>query len=223
MSERLLGWLTKRRELNVVKMVQNHLFLSTGCVEELAAATKKMMAGNRNDAMPNILRLNDMEKEADSLRRTIMDELVKGEFSPAERDDLMHLVKRVDMVADYSRSSGRNLQLISIDKYPDKMKDTITLFIEKTLDNSNTLNKSVTSLTSNTNDVMKYGDIVERIEEEVDEIYATARGVLKDLPATTMTPGEFILLSDYLNALENINDSCEDTVDQLRLIIVKLK
>ena len=223
MSERLLDWLAKRREITVVKMIQDHLRLSTECVEEIAYAAKKMITGDREGAMLNILRLNSKEKEADMLRGAIMNELSKGEFSPNQRDDLMRLVKRIDMVADYARSAGRSLTLLSLEKYPEKVKEISTIFIEKTLDNVNMLAKSVQSLTVNVTDTMRYGDQVERIEEEVDEIHATARGIVKDLPATVMTPGEFIVLSDFFNALEMVNDSCEDSVDMLRLIVVKLK
>jgi len=223
MSEKLLDWLTKRREINVVKMIQDHLSLSTDCAEEIANATKKMIAGDREGAMLQILRLNSKEKEADMLRGTIMNELSKGEFSPNQRDDLMHLMKRVDMVADYARSAGRSLTLLSMDKYPDKVKDISALFVEKTLENVSMLRKSVQSLTVNVTEAMKYGDQVERIEEEVDELHASARGIIKDLPASTMTPGEFIVLSEFFNALEMVNDSCEDSVDYLRLIVVKLK
>lgn len=223
MSERLLDWLTKRREINVVKMIQDHLSLSTECTEEIASATKKMITGDREGAMLNILRLNAKEKEADMLRGTIMTELSKGEFSPNQRDDLMHLIKRVDMVADYARSAGRSLTLLSMEKYPDKIKDISMMFVEKTLDNVTMLRKSVQSLTVNVTEAMKYGDQVERIEEEVDELHANARGIIKDLPASAMTPGEFIVLSEFFNSLEMVNDSCEDSVDYLRLIVVKLK
>ena len=223
MSERLLDWLAKRREITVVKMIQDHLRLSTECVEEIVHATKKMITRDREGAMLNILRLNSKEKEADMLRGAIMNELSKGEFSPNQRDDLMHLIKRIDMVADYARSAGRSLTLLSLEKYPEKVKEISTIFVEKTLDNVNMLRKSVQSLTVNVTDTMTYGDQVERIEEEVDEIHSNARGIVKDLPASVMTPGEFIVLSDFFNALEMVNDSCEDSVDMLRLIVVKLK
>jgi len=223
MSERLLDWLAKRREMNVVKMIQDHLGLCTECAEEIANATKKMILGDREGAMLNILRLNSKEKEADVLRGEIMNELSKGEFSPNQRDDLMHLIKRVDMVADYARSAGRSLTLLTMDKYTEKVKEISVIFVEKTLDNVNMLRKSVESLTVNVTDTMQFGDKVERIEEEVDELHATVRGLIKDLPASAMTPGEFIVLSEFFNALEMVNDSCEDSVDYLRLIVVKLK
>lgn len=223
MSERLLDWLAKRREINVVKMIQDHLSLCTECAEEISNATKKMISGDREGAMLNILRLNSKEKEADVLRGTIMNELSKGEFSPNQRDDLMHLIKRIDMVADYARSAGRSLTLLSMDRYPDKVKDVSMIFVDKTLDNVIMLRKSVQSLTVNVTDTMQFGDQVERIEEEVDELHATARGIIKDLPSSAMTTGEFIVLSEFFNALEMVNDSCEDSVDYLRLIVVKLK
>ena len=223
MSERLLDWLAKRREINVVKMIQDHLSLCTECAEEISNATKKMISGDREGAMLNILRLNSKEKESDVLRGTIMNELSKGEFSPNQRDDLMHLIKRIDMVADYARSAGRSLTLLSMDRYPEKVKEISMIFVDKTLDNVIMLRKSVQSLTVNVTDTMQFGDQVERIEEEVDELHATARGIIKDLPSSAMTTGEFIVLSEFFNALEMVNDSCEDSVDYLRLIVVKLK
>ncbi|MEM2153873.1 MAG: DUF47 family protein [Nitrososphaeria archaeon] len=223
MSEHLFNWLAKRREMNVFKMIQDHFKLSTDCVEEIVTATKKMIAGDRNASNLHILRLNSKEKEADTLRGNILNELSKAEFSPSQREDLVHLVKRVDMVADYARAAGRCLTLLSLDKYPEKVKEIATVMVEKSLENASTLKLALQNLTINLDEVIKYCDKVERIEEDVDEIHATARGVLKDLPSSTMNTGEFIVLSEFFNDLEMINDSCEDSVDILRLIVVKLK
>lgn len=223
MSEQLFNWLAKRREMNVFKMIQDHFRLSTDCVEEIANATKKMISGDKSESNQHILRLNSKEKEADILRGKILNELSKAEFSPSQREDLVHLVKRVDMVADYARAAGRCLVLLSLDRYPEKVKEVALLMAEKSVENANTLKIALQNLKVNLDEVIKYCDKVERIEEEVDEIHATARGIIKDLPSTAMNTGEFIVLSEFFNDLEMINDSCEDSVDILRLIVVKLK
>jgi len=39
-----------------------------------------------------------------------MDEVSKGDLPPTAREDIMHLVKRVDMVADWSREAYKDFK-----------------------------------------------------------------------------------------------------------------
>jgi len=60
---------------------------------------------------------------------------------------------------------------------------------------------------------------VEREEEKVDDIHEKARKLLgkEDLPKA----GVAVLVSQLFEAIEMIADACEDTCDQVRVIMIR--
>jgi uncharacterized protein Yka (UPF0111/DUF47 family) len=73
---------------------------------------------------------------------------------------------------------------------------------------------------------LKEADEVERLEEKVDKLYQEARGGLKDIESNVETNviqvGSIILLTQFLDYVEQTADSCEDTCDQARVMAVTL-
>ena len=69
---------------------------------------------------------------------------------------------------------------------------------------------------------LRLADEVERIEEEVDDHYQKARQLLLSLDRST-NMGAAILLSEFLDSVENTADRCEDTCDQVRVIAVRTR
>jgi predicted phosphate transport protein (TIGR00153 family) len=118
-------WFEKRRENKAIELVQQHLTIAATTVEDLekaiAAATKKEEKEERRLAET----VANGEREADKLRRKVMHEISKGELSPTDREDLMNLVKKVDMVADWSRESTRILGAIPMVDVPASIKDEL--------------------------------------------------------------------------------------------------
>ncbi|PIX32265.1 hypothetical protein COZ60_00040, partial [Candidatus Bathyarchaeota archaeon CG_4_8_14_3_um_filter_42_8] len=96
MSE-LIKWFEKRRETKALATIQRHLALITGIVEDLEKAIMAAIKSEEKEMRICIERVASSEREADALRRKVMDEVSKGELSPVDRADLMDLVKRVDM------------------------------------------------------------------------------------------------------------------------------
>jgi uncharacterized protein Yka (UPF0111/DUF47 family) len=60
------------------------------------------------------------------------------------------------------------------------------------------------------------------LEEKVDGVHQKARGILKDIETDGIHVGSIILLSQFLEAIENTADRCEDACDQARVMAVTL-
>jgi hypothetical protein len=164
-------------------------------------------------------RVSNSEKEADTLRRNVMDEVSKGELSPTDRVDLMDLIKRVDMVADWSRESTRVLGAIPMEYVPNSIKDEFIEMVKNVKECTVSLQKCVNKMMTKSEEALQAADAVEREEEKVDDIHEKARTLLgkEDLPKA----GTAILASQLFEALEMIADSCEDACDQVRVIMVR--
>ena len=218
MSE-LIKWFAKRKETKALMTVQRHLALTTGIVEDLEKAMRASIKGDKKETERCIQRVASSEKEADGLRRNVMDEISTGELSPTDREDLMNLVKKVDMVADWSRESTRILGAVPMENVPVSIKDESIEMIVNVRECAVSLQKCVNSIMTKPEEALKAADTVERQEEKVDDIHEKARILLgkEDIQRA----GVAVLIGQLFEAIEMIADSCEDACDQVRVIIVR--
>lgn len=218
MSE-LIKWFEKRRETKALATIQRHLALITGIIEDLEKAIMAAIKSEEKEMRICIERVTSSEREADALRRKVMDEVSKGELSPVDRADLMDLVKRVDMVADWSRESTRVLGAIPMEHVPRSIKDEFVEMVKSVKECVASLQKCVNKMMTKPEEALKAADDVEREEEKVDDIHEKARTLIgkEDLPKA----GVAILVSQLFEAIEMIADACEDTCDQVRVIMIR--
>jgi len=200
-------------------MIQRHLALTTGIVEDLEKAISAAVRKDEKEKWRCTERIARSEKEADGLRRKVMDEISKGELSPVDRADLMDLVKRVDMVADWSRESTRVLGAIPIEHVPGSIKDEFMEMVQSVKECAISLQKCVNKMMTKPEEALQAADFVEREEEKVDDIHEKARILLgkEDLPRA----GVAVLVNQLFESMEMIADSCEDACDQVRVIMVR--
>jgi len=215
----LIKWFEKRRETKALATVQRHLALTTGIVEDLEKATVAAIKKDEKEMQRCVERVAKSEREADTLRRKVMDEISKGELSPTDRVDLMDLIKRVDMVADWSRESSRIMRAIPMEELPKTIQDEFLEMIKSVKECAVSLQKCVNKMMTKPEEALQAADVVEREEEKVDDIHEKARILIgrEDLPKA----GAAVLASQLFETIEMIADACEDACDQVRIIMVR--
>jgi predicted phosphate transport protein (TIGR00153 family) len=215
----LIKWFEKRRETKALATMQRHLALTTVIIEDLEKAVTAAVKNDEKEMQRCIERVASSEREADALRRKVMDEVSKGELSPVDRVDLMDLVKRIDMVADWSRESTRVLGAIPMEHVPNSIKDEFAEMVKSVKECVVSLQKCVNKMMNEPEEALQAADAVEREEEKVDDIHEKARALLgkEDLPKA----GVAVLASQLFDAIEMIADACEDACDQVRVIMVR--
>jgi predicted phosphate transport protein (TIGR00153 family) len=215
----LMKWFEKRRESKAMLSMQRHLALTMSAVEDLERAIKASVDLNEKETMAAIERVTSAEREADKLRRAVMTELAAGELPPTDREDLMHLMKRVDMVADWSRESTRVLSCISMKDVPENLKEAAVKMAEGVKECAKALRKAISRMSNKPEEALQAADEVERLEENVDDLLQTSRHLLgKEL---NLSVGPAILINELYEAIEMVADLCEDACDQIRVIIIR--
>jgi len=215
----LLKWFEKRRETKAITTMQQHLATTMSAVEDLENAVKASVSGNEEKTKALIERVISAEKEADRLRRTVMIELAGGELPPTDREDLMHLMKRVDMVADWCRESTRILNATPMQNVPEILKKATVQMVEGVRECATALRKSINSMAEKPEEALKAADEVERLEEKVDDIFENSRRLLAQ--EEKLKIGVAILMNELFEAIEMAADACEDACDQVRIIVVR--
>lgn len=218
MSE-LVKWFEKRRESKAMSTMQRHLALTVTAVEDLERAIKAAVNLNDKEAKAAIDRVTSSEREADKLRRLVMTELAEGELPSTDREDLMHLMKRVDMVADWSRESTRVLSAISMKDVPESLREAAVKMAEGTKECVTALRRAISRMAEKPEEALQAADEVERLEEKVDDIFEKSRQLLGT--EEKLTVGTAVLMNELYESIETAADWCEDACDQLRVIIIR--
>lgn len=224
MAEKLLDWFSNRRLCSIVLgLVQQHLMKVEDTVAELDCALDLSAKGEKEEALHAIKRLYQNEEEADRIRRKIVEELAKGELKTKDREDLVHLVRRTDIVADWAKDAAWNLETLTTSnvKLPTEIWEMLVKIGRTLVKEVQALRKSIIELGTNSDAALKAELEVEDLERKVDEEYhATKRlflGLAKDLDAPT-----FMVLRDLLKDLEQVADFCEDAGDMVRSMSIRI-
>jgi len=195
------------------------LATTMSAVEDLERAVKASVNLNEKEARAAVERVTSAEKEADSLRRTVMSELARGELPSTDREDLMHLMKRVDMVADWCRESTRILSATLMKDVPEKLRESTVKMVEGVKECASALYRCINRMAEKPEEALKAADEVERLEEKVDDLHENSRRLLAR--EEKLNIGAAVLMNELYGALEMVADWCEDACDQVRIIIVR--
>ncbi|MEM2123585.1 MAG: DUF47 family protein [Candidatus Bathyarchaeia archaeon] len=222
MSERLVSWLDRRRRMKSIELIQRHLSATSTAVGELHRAVEYRINGDVRASEEAVNHVAELEAEADHLRDEISLEVAKSPLPASDREDLLRLIRRVDWIADWAREAARILVWTPLDKIPGGLADLIVAMMIKVRECTVNVERCVNRLGVDLDEALRIADMVERLEEEVDERYLEARGKYPTLDFSRINPGEAILISQLLDAIEYIADWSENTIDQVRIIAIRI-
>jgi uncharacterized protein Yka (UPF0111/DUF47 family) len=105
-------WFAKRRKFKVLEIADRQMRLAIDTVIELEKSINAASSGKNEKARVSFEKLSQIEHEIDELRRTIFEELTRGSLPSKDREDIMHLVKRLDGMADHVKDASRAVFLL---------------------------------------------------------------------------------------------------------------
>ena len=113
MERRSYDWFEKRRRTKGLELAHEQITKAFDTVTLLHKATKSFSEGNLKETAKHIENLYKAEEEVDKLRTDVFTELSKGAALVADyREDLLHLVKRLDTLADHTKDAARCLEML---------------------------------------------------------------------------------------------------------------
>jgi predicted phosphate transport protein (TIGR00153 family) len=206
-----------------MSLVLEHSRMTTVTVELLGKCIQDAINGRKEELQKSFELLEKKEHEADIMRRRIIEELARGELPSDDRAGLMRLGRQLDWITDWSHEAGRILVMFDLSKMPQEIQSVLVEMCSATAKATLHVADTVEKLMDGNLDAsLKAADEVERLEEKVDGLHQTARGILKDIEIDGAHVGSIILLSQFLEAVENTADRCEDACDQARVMAVTL-
>ena len=108
MEKKSYAWFERRRRTKALDLAQEQITKALDTVTLLHHAIRNISEAKKKEAIQHVENLFKSEKEIDRLRTEVFKELSKGSALFAEyREDLMHLVKRLDTLADHVKDAAR--------------------------------------------------------------------------------------------------------------------
>ncbi len=216
----LLEWFKNRREENIIKETRIHAKKVYDCIFELNKLILLFFEGKLHEVPSLIKKVSELEHECDDIRRKIMIDLTKGELEPSIREDLAHLINRLDAVANNTNATAKRFGLLTNDSLipiADELKKMSGISLKcveilyKTIDLY--LGRASQQVYSNITEINK-------LEHDIDVInFAIKEKLAKIQP--NYSPFIAILLFEMVNLLENISDNAEETAEFIKIIKVR--
>ncbi|MEM3507230.1 MAG: DUF47 family protein [Candidatus Bathyarchaeia archaeon] len=222
MSDSLLSWIAKKRNEKIIEMMNKHLELTAKTLDKLIDAYMLKVKGIEEEAKKSVEEIGEIERKADEIRREIAIELTKSEIPPSERADLMHLNRRLDMITDWANGAARILAIIQLNNVSNVLTNLGMEMIELARDCTYSVKKCLNKLLKNVKDALDSADEVERLEEKIDEKYLDVRKMYVSLEEPNVKASEAVLITQFFDAVEQVADSCENTIDLVRVIAIRL-
>jgi predicted phosphate transport protein (TIGR00153 family) len=174
-------------------------------------------------ALKVFFRVGELEHQADSIRRNILKMLSQAELTPTIRENLTHLVKRIDDVANAANASARILIYMNhadFLKLDNEVHTKILEMAELSVKAVKLINTMVNDLlAAKEEEIQKIGDDVNTLEHKCDELhFAINRILVSNHP--DINPFSAIEIHNCIFELENISDNAEDVADYIIMLTI---
>ena len=106
----LMEWFKSRNEENAMNLTLVHTQKVLECIVEFDKGLSFLLEEKNVDlALKVFFRVDELEHQADGIRRSILNMLSQAELPSKIRENLVHLVKRIDDIANAANASARIL------------------------------------------------------------------------------------------------------------------
>jgi predicted phosphate transport protein (TIGR00153 family) len=215
MDRRSYIWFEKRRKTKGLELAHDQITKAFDTVTLLHKATQSFAEGNLKDAEKHIENLFIAEEEVDKLRTNVFTELSKGAALVADyREDLLHLVKRLDTLADHTKDAARCLRMLGDAKIPDELCQKTVFMTGKLVNAALTLRGAIEKITNNPSEAIAEAKMVEDIEHDLDQEYLAAKSLFVKY-GDTINCGAMVIFDDLIEFIEHAADMCADTADYI--------
>ena len=218
MERKSYDWFEQRRKTRGLDLAHDQITKAFDTVTWLNKATKSFSERNFKEAQKYIDNLYTTEEGVDQLRSDVFMELSKGAALVADyREDLLHLVKRLDTLADHSKDAARCLEMLSGADIPKELTDKTVFMTSKLVDTAQTLRSSLEKISSNPVEAINLAKKVDEIEHDIDVEYLKTKTLFVKYGAD-MNAGVMVIFDDLIEFIEQAADMCADTADYIIIL-----
>jgi len=218
----LIEFLKRETAVNALGKSVRHAKVVQECVIELDKGLNVLLKEKDFEkAQVKFNKVDSLEDDADTLRREIQKDISKGELNPSVRQNLSHLIKRMDDVANCCTGVARRISTIPVKFWEESSEETINLVLnmmETTVDAVYFLDKIVLDLLEERKNIKEYARKINQHEHDIDLMNIKLR---KSLQETDYDINYFtaFTVGNIFDILEAISDSIEGVADYIMVLL----
>jgi predicted phosphate transport protein (TIGR00153 family) len=195
-------------------LAQEQIARTIDTVTLLNHTMQSISEGKRKDAAQYIQNLFKAEEDVDRLRTEVFKELSKGAALIADyREDLLHLVKRLDTLADHVKDAARCLQMLGDAQIPEEFCKNTVCMTSMLVDCAHALRVSIEKISVSPHEAIQGAEKVEEIEHELDNYYIKTKSSF--VKHSDLSAGFMVIFDDLIEFIEHAADMCADTADYI--------
>jgi predicted phosphate transport protein (TIGR00153 family) len=218
LEKKSYDWFEQRRKTRGLELAHEQITKAFDTVTLLHKATKSFADGNFVESQKFIENLYKAEEEVDKLRTDVFMELSKGAALVADyREDLLHLVKRLDTLADHTKDAARCLEMLSSSEIPPELCQKTVFMTGKLVETAQTLRGAIEKISSNPDEAIKEAKKVGEIEHDLDVEYLRAKSLFVKY-GVNINCGAMVIFDDLIEFIEHAADMCADTADYILVL-----
>ncbi len=218
----LIEFLKRETAVNALEKSIKHAQIVQKCVKTLDEGIKVLLKEKKPEKADQIFeKVDTLEGEADELRREIQKDISKGELNPSVRQNLSHLIKRMDDVANCCTGVARRITTIGGEFWEQSSEQTILIILEmmeNTVKAVDLLDKMVIDLLGKRKQIKEFASQINQHEHEVDILNIKLR---KSLHETKYDVNYFTAFTagNVFDIIEAISDSIEAVADYIMVLL----
>jgi len=215
LEKRSYAWFERRRRTKALDLAHEQITKALDTVTLLHQAMKNISEAKKKEAMQHIENLFKVEEEVDKLRKEVFKELSKGAALFAEyREDILHLVKRLDTLADHVKDAARCIEMLADAQFPKELCENTVHMTSTLVECAQVLRGSIEKITANPAEAINGAEKVEEIEHEIDGIYLKTKTLFVKYSGQ-VNSGAMVIFDDLIEFIEQAADMCADTADYI--------
>ncbi len=213
--ERSLNWFEKRHKTKGLDLAHEQILKALDTIVLLNKAMRSYSEGNKTEAKQLVETLFKTEEEVDRLRTEAFKELSKGTALMADyREDLLHMVKRLDTVADDTKDAARCIEMLYDAEIPEEMLKITVGMTDDLVEAAQVLRGSIDSISNDPAKAISGAHKVESIEHRIDEAYLKTKALFVK-HGSDVNCGAMVIFDDMIEFIEQAADLCADTADYI--------
>ncbi len=218
----LIEFLKRETALNALEKSIKHAKVVQSCVEELGKGLIILLKERNPEKAHDVFHQVDIiENNADKLRREIQKDVSVGELNPSVRQNLSHLVKRMDDVANCCTGVARRISTVPERFWDQSSEETIQIVLEMmetTITCASYLDKILIDLLEERKNLNEYSNQINQYEHTIDLLNIKLR---QSLQQTNYDVNQFTVFTvgNTFDILEAISDSIEGVADYIMVLV----
>ncbi len=208
-----MNWLKrlfKRRPDRFVQLLQKQSEFTILGMEALLSYLKKPSAKRADE-------VERLEKEADEVRRILIDELNRTFVTPMDREDIHALSRAIDDVLDYAYTTIGEMVTLEVEP-----NDYMTRMVSLLVDAAQEIHLGMLRITDHPRVAEDHAVRAKALENRVEQVYREALAALFHGPRDIEHVVEMLKLREIYRHLSNAADRGDEAANVITDIVVKM-